>query len=79
MQCSHCEYFIDKVCDITHVINPRKCVYITNSDNVKDMNICYNCINWIGGGDWGLSCKINYYNTSSNGFDKACDNFERKI
>ena len=49
-----------------------------NIPEVKNMNICYNCKHWIGGGDWGLSCAKNYYNCSTNGFDEVCEQFERK-
>ena len=34
-------------------------------------------IHWRCLGDWGLSCDKNYYNCSNNGFDKACEQFER--
>lgn len=42
------------------------------------MDICFNCKYWLGGGDWGLSCEKDYHNCSTNGFDEACELFERK-
>ena len=65
------------VCKITHICNPESCD-LNSDEDVKDMPICFNCKHWIGGGDWGLSCSKDYYNTSSNGFGKACEKFERK-
>lgn len=45
---------------------------------VPDAKICYNCKNWIGGGDWGLSCTKYYSMASTNGFKDAsnCVNFK---
>jgi hypothetical protein len=88
MECRNCKYlnfnfskdntsFFYCVCAITNRINPKPC-NITNDEDVKGMDICYNCQHWIGGGDWGLSCAKKYYNYSMNGFDKACEEFERK-
>ena len=45
---------------------------------IEEMKICYNCKHWIGGGDWGLSCKKDYYNCSTNGFNEGCKDFERR-
>lgn len=90
MFCENCKYYkVDNfvfdgkeytncMCDITHVVNPQACTYFTDNEKVKDMNICYNCKYWYGGGDWGLSCEKNYYNCSTNGFDEVCELFERK-
>lgn len=84
MECINCKYFWmgsetfpHDVCDITHICNPKSC-NLASDEEVKSMDICYNCKYWYGGGDWGLSCEKNYYNCSANGFDKACDQFERK-
>ena len=81
MNCKDCRYRIAdnqySMCEITHIINPKSCDYIANDNLVESMNICYNCKYWMGFGDWGLSCKKNYYNCSSNGFDKACEQYER--
>lgn len=83
MKCENCKYLVEihgrfaySVCDVTNRINPVSC-NIVSDDNVKHMNICYNCQYWLGGGDWGLSCAKNYYNYSTNGFDEACDQFEK--
>lgn len=70
-------YLERTMCKITHICNPESCD-LNSDEDVKDMPICFNCKHWIGGGDWGLSCSKDYYNTSSNGFDKACEKFERK-
>ena len=84
MKCKNCKYrrevnktFIDHICDITHLISSVSCD-IASDDDVENMDICYNCKHWLGCGDWGLSCRKNYYNCSCNGFDKACEQFERK-
>lgn len=65
------------MCKITHICNPESC-NLNSDEDVKNMSICFNCKHWMGMGDWGLSCSKDYYNTSSNGFAKACENFERK-
>lgn len=83
MKCENCKYLVEmsgwftcNVCDVTHRINPSSCT-IVSDDDVKHMSICYNCQYWLGGGDWGLSCAKNYYHCSTNGFDEACDRFEK--
>lgn len=80
MECKNCDYYNNykKLCKITSVCNMRGCNHNPNI-KVEDMDICYNCQHWIGGGDWGLSCTKNYYYASSNGFNTACKQFERKI
>ena len=84
MECKNCKYFNKRndgivfgVCNISHRCNTKSCTIASNKD-IDNMNICYNCQHWIGGGDWGLSCAKDYYKSSSNGFDKACEQFERK-
>lgn len=84
MECKKCKYFskgnddiIFGVCSITHVCNTKSCT-LQSDDDVEHLPICYNCQHWYGMGDWGLSCAKNYYNCSHNGFDKACEQFERK-
>ena len=83
MECIQCKYykpldeFHNHICDITHLRNTISCP-IPSDELVAAADICYNCKHWIGGGDWGLSCRKDYYNTSSNGFNKACEKFERK-
>lgn len=84
MECKNCRYFSEQndgivfgSCNITHICNTKSCA-LPSDEDVKYLNICYNCQYWHGGGDWGLSCDKNYYNCSSNGFDKACEQFKRK-
>ena len=81
MDCNYCKYYQKPIptaqnlstsmCQITHVCNPKSCS-LENDDDVADMEICFNCEYWIGGGDWGLSCMQDYYNCNTNGFEKAC-------
>lgn len=86
MECKDCKYYIDDhneffrtmMCLISHRWKPESCDYIATDEEVENMNICFNCKHWLGGGDWGLSCQKDYYNCSANGFDEACDKFERK-
>ena len=66
MECKNCKYyrtsdviqgnksFTMKSCDIAHVLNTRSCIYITSDTEVENMDICYNCKHWLGGGDWGV-------------------------
>lgn len=75
------EKMIYSCCDISNRVITQKSECIVSNfdhDNVENMTICYNCKHWIGGGDWGLSCRKDYYVASSNGFDEICDQFERK-
>lgn len=86
MECKKCRYLnivnnnpvVLNICSITHVCNVKSCNYISDDNEVNNMEICYNCNSWIGLGDWGLSCSENYYNCSCNGFDEACEEFVRK-
>lgn len=91
MECRYCSYcepttvwlknnekHMVGMCSITHTINPKSCTYIVGDAEVEDMDICYNCKYWFGGGDWGLSCQKDYYNCSTNGFNEACEQFERR-
>ena len=84
MECKNCKYwrkledrFVDNMCNITHMCNTKSCT-LPSDDDVEQLRICYNCQHWYGMGDWGLSCAKNYYNCSSNGFDEACEQFERR-
>lgn len=81
MECRKCGYYntFKRLCKITNVCNMTSCDYLSYGEKVEDMDICYNCEHWIGGGDWGLSCAKNYFNCSHNGFDKACEQFKRKL
>lgn len=84
MFCKDCKYKYktadgDTFCEITHLLYTKSCDYIDDDSQVVAMNICYNCKHWIGGGDWGLSCRKDYYNTSTNGFREVCEHFERKL
>lgn len=92
MNCNECEFCLTvnndayeepyKVCRINnHIINNNTTCHLMSGEKLEDMNICFNCKYWMGGGDFGLSCHKNYYISSCNGFDKACkdfDKFERK-
>lgn len=90
MECKNCKYYkISNViqgdksftmnsCSIAHILNTKSCIYITSDAEVEGMDICYNCKYWHGRGDWGLSCEKDYYNCSTNGFDKVCEQFERR-
>lgn len=78
MQCKNCKHYNKnkRICQIIHKCHTISCNL--ENDNIEDMKICYNCKHWIGGGDWGLSCKKDYYNCSTNGFNEGCKDFERR-
>lgn len=40
------------------------------------LDICFHLLNFLGGGDWGLSCAKDYY-TITEPLDKICDKSER--
>lgn len=71
--------YIHSRCKITSACNPKYCDNIVSEEDVEQLQICYNCKHWFGGGDWGLSCAKDYYNCNTNGFTPACKEFERKI
>ena len=84
MKCKNCKFLNEEigwnrvnVCKITSRVNPIFCG-IKSDEDVKDMQICYNCKHWHGCGDWGLSCAKNYFDCTTDGFREACKNFERK-
>lgn len=89
MECVNCKYYkvdsyvfngkeyINSMCEINHLCNTISC-NAESYEQIENENICFNCKYWIGGGDWGLSCQKNYYMTSTNGFNEACEQFERK-
>lgn len=90
MECKNCKYYrvdkytyndkeyVNEMCDISHVCDTTSCSYITSDKEVENMDICYNCKHWIGSGCLGFNCKMDYYHYSVNGFDKACEQFEKK-
>jgi hypothetical protein len=80
MQCTDCNHYnkYKKMCKVTHVANTISCPAISN-EQIDNAEICYNCQYWLGGGDWGTSCKVDYYKCSVNGFNKACEKFEREV
>lgn len=77
MECKKCKYSVYGSCIITNMCNTKSCTLLSD-DDVENLHICYNCKHWLGGGDWGLSCRKNYYLSSTNGFREACEEFERK-
>lgn len=93
MECDKCKYLFDntntiyelddadyiriRMCRIGNIAYPKRCSYIESDKDIENMSICYNCKHWTGCGDFGLSCAKDYYNCSSNGFDKACEKFEK--
>ena len=75
--CNDCMYYADNsVCLVTHVLHPKPCGF--NTAGIKDMHICFNCKDWCGAGDWGLSCASDYYMATSNGFREACERFKKR-
>ena len=78
MNCNYkkCEYAKGKTCGITNIYEPKIC--LIPKDRLEALDICYNCKYWIGGGDYGLSCKKDYYLATTNGFIKACELFDWK-
>lgn len=83
MKCIECNYnkiinygIVKNTCVINNRCNLTGCSL--PSDDISNLRICYNCIDWIGGGDWGLSCRQNYYCCNSDGFTEACEKFRGK-
>ena len=48
-----------------------------HNKDISNEKICCNCEFFLGGGDWGLSCKKDYY-TLVDSVSKACENFSKK-
>lgn len=67
-----CGIFRNNIFDYTKVNN---CEY--HNKDLKKEKICLNCKHYLGMGDFGLSCKKNYY-AIPHPTTKACDKFENK-
>lgn len=90
MNCHYCNYNKHvirtgykpyNICDITHYINSNElCLKygIEKENDIKNKDMCYNCIHWLGAGDYNLFCSINGSICSTNGFLGPCDDFKRK-
>lgn len=85
--CEKCRYvaegtnYINKqkynICTLSGRILYLNCAEDCNYYNLDLSNekICMNCKYFIGGGDWGLGCKKDYYRLP-NRISKACVEFE---
>lgn len=67
-----------KISNTKTSVTKYNCERIKSDEDIEKMYICFNCKHWIGGGDFGLSCKKDYYIAEINGFRKSCDLFEAK-
>ena len=62
-------------CKLTNTLrNPNASCEYYNKD-ISDLDMCYNCKHYIGGGDWGLSCRKDYYKLVQFN-SKTCEHFE---
>lgn len=55
----------------------RKFDYCSHAESKKPKPTCAACANFLGGGDWGLCCKVSYdlcYQDSP-----ACENFKSAV
>lgn len=68
----HCLVYHNHLIDANNV-SIKGCEY-HNRDMSKE-RICMNCEHFLGGGDWGLACKDDYYKLPS-ALTPACDNFK---
>lgn len=80
--CNECDYFngtievMDKThyrCKLSNVLMPNNFACGLYNKDISKEKICYNCSNFLGGGDWGLSCKSNYHKLTQ-ALSPQCDN-----
>jgi len=80
--CKDCRYYNGEIsignfkaygCKLTNTIIVGTGCDLKNKD-FSNEKICYNCKHFLGGNDWGLSCKKDYYKLVGS-FDEACKDF----
>lgn len=69
-----CAVYHNYVIDVNKV-SINGCEY--HNKDMSNEKICMNCENYLGGGDWGLACKANYYRLP-NALSEACEDFKKK-
>ena len=84
--CEKCQHYTGKSCnwggvvlyqcELTRSLDCRSECDWHDKDFSHD-KICLNCKNYLGGGDWGLSCGKNYYRLVS-ALDSCIKDFEAK-
>lgn len=87
MKCKDClnydgEYKDYSTCKLRNVLLRKdvsgveqKCAYF-NAD-MTQAPVCYSCKYFLGGADWGLACKKNYYKLC-HALDPKCEEYELK-
>ena len=73
-QAVQCEIYRNRVFT-SDVVAANGCEY--HNKDVSQLRICLNCENYLGGGDWGLACRADYYKLPSS-TSEACEKFARK-
>jgi hypothetical protein len=58
------------------MVKAEGCDY--HNKDIAQEKICLNCEYYLGGGDWGLACKADYYKLPSS-TSEACEKFKRKV
>ena len=74
-QAIQCTIFHNRVFTST-MVKAEGCEY--HNKDISQEKICLNCEHYLGGGDWGLACKADYYKLPSS-TDEACGKFKRKV
>jgi hypothetical protein len=74
MLITSCEVYRNYLIDSTKVAQ-EGCEY--HNRDMSEEKICMNCEYYLGGGDWGLACKADYYKLP-NALSPACAKFKRK-
>lgn len=72
-QAIQCKIFHNRIFTSEMVVE-NGCDY--HNRDISQEKICLNCEHYLGGGDWGLACKADYYRLP-NSTDKACAKFKR--
>jgi hypothetical protein len=57
------------------MVKANGCEY--HNKDISREKICLNCEHYLGGGDWGLACKADYYKLPGP-TSEACAKFKRK-
>lgn len=78
--CNECDYFKGTAeifgkthykCKLSNVLMPNNFACGLYNKDLSKEKICYNCDQFLGGGDWGLSCNL-YYHTITMALNPQC-------
>lgn len=73
-QAVECRIFHNRIFT-SDMVKANGCEY--RDKDISQEKICLNCEHYLGGGDWGLACRADYYRLPDS-TSEACGKFKRK-